>query len=182
MVELTCHNVAWCPVHGGPVLALEIDDSEQYIAVTLSVADARALSPLPSVSGTDRARLCGVMLALLAGLGGRLREVRLDVGTDGLLRSCLVVDGPRGTFMLPAHTADWILLARQADLPLRMAAGDLTRAGYAATRRPEACGDQKDSRHLPTDMLAPFRQFIESLDLDDQPEHTDCPGDANEHC
>lgn len=180
MAELSFHDVVWCPWHGHPVLVLAIDDSDRYIALTLTETDARALSPVPSVSGSSRPRLHGVLPSLLAGLDARLREVQLVVGGDGLLRSSLTVEGPRGLLTLPAHTSDGVLLARQMGVPLRMAAEDLAHAGDAVGYGPLARVERADSPNGAGDTLAPFRQFIASLDLDDHLERGEHAGGADE--
>ncbi len=166
MMELSIHDVEWCPHHGHPVLILREEGGDRYVAVALSAEDAQALSASACGTAASRVRLCGTIHEMLAGLGARLYDVSLDLAENGLLRACLWLDGPEGGSMVPAHATDGILLARMAGLPLRMPDEDLKRVGHPMLSAKNTGGREASAPSEP-DNLAPFRRFLESLNSEE---------------
>jgi hypothetical protein len=103
-------------------------------------------------------RLYALIESVIAGLEGRLAEVRLHVGPDVVLRASLRLTGPGGEATLPASFVDGILLAHRARGPLRIAEADLARIPLSPFDRP-----RPDDRAA--DPPEPFRRFVEGLDL-----------------
>jgi len=172
MIDLRVHEIFWCVQHGHPVLALRAAASDRFFAVALAAEDAASLAAHPTGRpGGGHARFYPLLEATIAGLGARLTEVRLHVGADRVLRASLYLAGPRGPLALPAYFVDGILLAHRGRLPLRMADADLARVPVTAL----PAGDPEPRADEPS--LAPFRHFIESLDLDGLgPDHPSPPG------
>lgn len=160
MIDLHVHEVFWCVQHGHPVLALRAAAADRFFAVALAAEDAASLAIHSNGRPGDHARFYPLLEAAITGLGARLTEVRLHVGADRILRASLFLSGPRGPLALPASFVDGILLAHRGRRPLRIVDADLARVPEttlpAVAPEPEA--DESS--------LAPFRHFIESLDLD----------------
>lgn len=163
MIELQVHDVLWCAQHGHPVLTMQLMGSDRYFAVSMSHDDAAALAPHPSQpTAAGRARLYRLLESSITGLGARLTEVQLFVGDDGVLGAVARVAGPRGDLTLPVHFADGIALAHRRRVPLRMSEDDVDRVPAGPAGTPRAARDAQGHVHL-----TPYREVIESLDLDD---------------
>jgi bifunctional DNase/RNase len=163
MIELTIHAVFWCAQHGHPVLALRTGEGDRHFAVAIAAEDAQAMALWQHADGRpSRTRLFELIETMLAGLGARLTEVRLRVGADSVLRATVRLDGAQppsgGALELPARFADAIVLARRGLAPIRMAGEDLARIPLTAFATAPADHERG--------ALGPFRQLIESLDLD----------------
>lgn len=155
MIELSFHNVHWCAQHGHPALALQVVGSNQCLVIALGTDDALALAAVQAPGPAGPGRTFALFEAGIHECGGRLCALQLHVGPDAMVRAFLHLDGPRGATLLPAHIADGLALALRASLPLWMADEDLARFGDL-TARPTS----------PANPPEPFRQLVESLDLD----------------
>jgi bifunctional DNase/RNase len=162
MVELHVHEVVWCGQHGHPVLALRPAGSDHYFAVAMSVEDAAALAPRPSITAPgSRLRLYTLLEETIAGLGGQVEAVHLRIGDDAILHASVHVAGPLGTVTLPSHFADGIAIAQRQRIPLRMLESDVDRIPSSVLPAPA----QSHERAVENG-LQPFRELIDSLDFD----------------
>ncbi len=163
MVDLLVHEVMWCVRHGHPVLALRLHGTDRYFAVAMAADDASALASHPATGTlTGRTRLYNLVESTVAGLNGHIVEVQLFVDTNAILQAAVRIAAPGGEFTLPSHFADGIALAHRRRIPLRMAEEDVSRIP-AATVSPPA----HHPEHASSMSLGPFRDLIESLDLDE---------------
>jgi bifunctional DNase/RNase len=135
------------------VLLYDTVDGARRYAVTVSAEDARLFAPAGGSLDAAPARRYALVEAVLAAVGGRLTDITLQPGVDGVFVAELRLTGPAGTVTVPAHGIDGLLLAHRAGLPVRIATATLT-GGHEATGPPAA------------DPLAAFRPTIEALDLD----------------
>lgn len=168
MIDLRVHEVMWCTEHGHPMLTMQLCGTDRFFAVSMAPDDAALLATHPSGSAAvSRTRLYDLVESSIGGLGARLLDVQLFVGPDAVLRSIVRIDGPAGEVTLPAHFSDGIALAHRLKVPLRMAEEDAARVPGAngpssRTRVIEPQPDTQNHAHL-----APFRDVVDSLDLDD---------------
>lgn len=161
MVDLLVHEIFWCGRHGQPVVSLRLAGTERFFAVAMAAEDAAVLAPEPPVTASGRVRLLDLVESAVTGLGGHVAEVRLTVAERAMLEATVRIAGPSGEVTLPVHFADGIALAYRQRLPLRMAEVDVARvppSSIPTLNRPT------DARGH--DSLEPYRDLIESLDLD----------------
>lgn len=170
MIDLHVHEVHWCVAHGHPVLALRVRDSDRFFAVALAVEDATALAAAPTPGSGNRTRLYSLLEATVAALGGDISEVQLFVGAETILQAAIRFTGPQGDFTLPTHFADGIALAHRRHVPLRMADEDVARVpmSHRADRPTPSIGPgpQAPTSSATPSALRPYRDFIDSLNLD----------------
>lgn len=159
MVDLFVHDVFWCGRHGQPIVALGLAGTTRFFAVGMAAEDAACLAPVPPAIASNRVRLFDLMESAVANSGGVITDIQLFVGDSAMLGASVRMSGPTGEHSLPAHFADAIAIACRLRLPLRMAEADVARIppSTISASRPSATG-QAD--------LKPFRDLIESLDLD----------------
>lgn len=165
MVDLRVHEVMWCAHHGHPMLTLHLSGTDRFFAVSMAPDDAASLATRPTHgAATSRTRLYSLVESSIAGLGARLTEVQLFVGHDAVLRAVVRITGPAGDLTLPTHFADGIALAHRRRVPLRMSEDDIGRvpSSPAPAVPPRLAAD-----HPGEVKLAPFRDVIDGLDLDD---------------
>ncbi len=167
MIDLRVHDVIWCAEHGHPMLTMQLSGTDRFFAVSMAPDDAASLASHPSGSAAvSRTRLYDLVESSIDGLGARLLDVQLFVGPDAVLRSVVRIAGPAGEVTLPAHFSDGIALAHRRRVPLRMAEEDAARvpAAHPLTQSRLVDSQLDDPGHV---HLAPFRDVIDSLDLDD---------------
>jgi bifunctional DNase/RNase len=168
MIDLQVRDVMWCAQHGHPMLTMQLGGTDRFFAVSMAADDAASLALHPSGSAAvSRTRLYDLVESSITGLGARLLEVQLFVGPDAVLRSVVRISGPAGDVTLPAHFSDGIALAHRRRVPLRMAEEDVARVPGATVTPPQigpVIPGPNDQGHV---HLAPFRDVIDALDLDD---------------
>jgi bifunctional DNase/RNase len=162
MVDLVVHEIFWCGRHGQPIVSLHLAGTDRFFAVAMAAEDASLLAPEPPATASGRVRLYEMMESAVTGLGGGITEVQLSVGDTAMLQAAVRIAGPDGELTLPAHFADGIALAHRQRVPLRMTDADVARVPPSTIPKPAPPAAQTHHRDL-----TPFRDLIESLDLDE---------------
>ena len=95
--------------------------------LVISVGESEALALDAGLNGLQRGRpmTYEFMAALVRGLGGRVREVRLDRIVDGAYAATVEVEGPHGVTQVDARSSDALNLAVLTQAPVLVAPGVL---------------------------------------------------------
>jgi uncharacterized protein len=91
--------------------------------LVIGVGDAEAVALDASLQGLqwDRPMTLQFIAALVRGLGGRVREVRLDRIVEGAYAATVEVDGPQGVALVDARSSDALNLAVLTQAPVFVA-------------------------------------------------------------
>lgn len=110
---------------GGEVfefIVLDERDGDRRLVIQVGHAEAFALAASLQGVGWDRPMTYEVTAALVRGLGGRVREVRMDRIVDGAYAATVEVDGPQGMALVDARCSDALNLAVVAGAPVTASA------------------------------------------------------------
>jgi len=100
-----------------------LDDLEGDRHLVIGVGDAEAFALGASLQGLQWGRPMTYQFAaaLVRGLGGRVREVRLDRIVEGAYAATVEVEGPQGVVLVDARSSDALNLAVLAQAPVFVA-------------------------------------------------------------
>jgi uncharacterized protein len=102
-------------------MVLDELDGDRHLVI--GVGDAEAIALDASLRGLQwgRPMTYQFIAALVRGLGGRVREVRLDRIVAGAYAATVEVDGPQGVALVDARSSDALNLAVLTDAPVFVA-------------------------------------------------------------
>lgn len=166
MVELQIHAFSWCIHHQQPVIALTSgeDNPATLFWVGLSVEDAQALCQVDTWPPSGRRRVHKLVSDVLRATDSHIQSISLVFNDDPMLSAQVTLCSPVGPNAVSCSSVDAILLATEHRIPLAMAANDWRRLqSFIDTASENSVGSGPPSPQ-PPDV---FRDFIESLDLED---------------
>jgi bifunctional DNase/RNase len=170
MIEVTVAGLGIAPPSSVPLLLLKERDGERVLPVGIGPLEAQAIvMPLQGVH-PPRPMTHDIFVEIIASLGGHLRRVEITdlIESTFHARLMLETDGQQRTYDI--RPSDAVALAVRTETPIFVAEGVFDQAGIVSPQVAEA-GDQPASPEAPIEIdeskLTPFKEFIESLDIDD---------------
>ena len=169
MIELRIHAFSWCMHHQQPVVGLTANDTDpvDLIWIGLTVEDASALGQPDAWPPCGRRRVHRLVSDILRATDSRLSAIRLIFNNDPILTAQIDIKSPSGANALGCSSVDALLLANEHRLPLMIDDSEwdrLQRFLETGQNQPQASTGTSGSLEAPPDV---FRDFIESLDLDE---------------
>lgn len=169
MIEVTVAGLGIVPPSSAPLLLLKERDGERVLPITIGPLEAQAIAmPLQGVR-PPRPMTHDVFNEIVAGLGGHLRRVEITRLAEGTFFARLVLDQNNQEQTFDIRPSDAVALAVRTETPIYVAEAVFDEAGIvpnegegeAESGRPAADAGIDESK------LSPFREFIETLDIDD---------------
>ena len=102
-------------------MVLEELDGDRHLVIQVGHPEAFALAASLQGLPWGRPMTYQFTAALVRGLGGRVREVRLDRLIDGAYAGTVEVEGPQGVALVDARSSDALNLAVLVDAPVFVA-------------------------------------------------------------
>ncbi len=170
MIEVTVAGLGIAPPSSAPLLLLKERDGERVLPVGIGPLEAQAIvMPLQGVH-PPRPMTHDIFVEILVSLGGHLRRVEITdlIETTFHARLMLETGGQERSYDI--RPSDAVALAVRTETPIFVAEDVFDQAGIVTPQVGES-GNQPTSpeSHVEVDesKLTPFREFIESLDIDD---------------
>ncbi len=112
------------PLAERPLRCVVLDEVSGDRHVVIEIGDAEAFSLAASLQGLEfgRPMTYQFAVALLRGLGGLVRQVRLDRLVDGAYAATVEVEGPLGAQSVDARASDALNLAALTRAPVFVSA------------------------------------------------------------
>ena len=107
-------------------MVLDEMDGDRHLVIRVGQVEAFGLAASLQGLQWGRPMTYQFTAALVGGLGGRVREVRLDRIVEGAYAATVEVDGPQGTILVDARASDALNLAVLTDAPVLAAPDVLT--------------------------------------------------------
>jgi bifunctional DNase/RNase len=136
-IEMLVKDVGKAPGHPNPVaciVLLEERDGDHRLPIWIGQEQAYGIALRLERLHLARPEAYDLTVSMVAALGGRLREVRIDRVSEGTFYATVVLDGPRGAAELDARPSDALNLALTAGTPILADRGTVE----AAAVEPEA--------------------------------------------
>src|ERR1051325_3260545 len=168
MIEVTVAGLGIAPPSSVPLLLLKERQGERVLPVGIGPLEAQAIvMPLQGVK-PPRPLTHDIMLEILTSLGGHLRRVEIVELIESTFHARLMLESGGQERIYDIRPSDAVALAVRTETPIFVAeAGSvspqITELGenQPAAASPEAPVEIDESK------LTPFKEFIESLDIDD---------------
>ena len=174
MIEVTVAGLGVRPPSSIPLLLLKERAGERVLLIGIGPLEAQAIAlPLQGVQ-PPRPLTHDILLEAIDRLGGRPQRaeiVRLDGGT--FFARLLVEQPTQGTTIdFDIRPSDAVGLAVRSGIPILVAEAVMDEAGILAEiDDPGAASGEGEPEEAESEVdeskLTPFREFIETLDLDD---------------
>lgn len=169
MIEMTFSGLRTCQVDHQPVMLLRQKGGHAYLPIIIGPYEAQAISLGWQKVLTPRPMSHDLMRDLLTHLGARLTSVYINDFRDGIFYARLVIDANGRHAEVDSRPSDAVALAVRLKVPILVEEWIVQNAGFTSEepdgdRAPGKTGEQgRDDK----EDLGIFRDFINSLDLDD---------------
>ncbi len=161
------------------VVVLRETDSKRYLPIWIGPFEADAIAMAIQGHEAQRPMTHDLLKALIGDLGGQINHILVNDIQDNTFFARIVIEQRGHTLEVDARPSDAIALAVRADVPIFVEGHVLDQAGVLfeedeqaeeAEAQPSAgTGEAEPEGELNDDSMSIFRNFINTLDLNDPP-------------
>jgi bifunctional DNase/RNase len=172
MIEVTVAGLGIAPPSSIPLLLLKERHGERVLPVGIGPLEAQAIvMPLQGVR-PPRPMTHDIFVEILGSLGGHLRRVEITELIESTFHARLMLEADGRERSYDIRPSDAVALAVRTETPIFVAETVFDQAGIVSPQVSEA-GEQPGGAapeanvEVDESKLTPFKEFIESLDIDD---------------
>lgn len=170
MIEVFVAGLGITAPSSAPLLLLKEREGERVLPIGIGLLEAQAIAmPLQGVK-PPRPMTHDVFADVIANLGGHLRRVEVTDLTDNTFHARLTIEQSGQERAIDIRPSDAVALAVRTETPIFVAEAVLDQAGIVQQQLTEGA-EQPAGDEGPTvideSKLTPFKEFIETLDMDD---------------
>jgi len=178
VIEVVVAGIGIVPPSSAPLLLLKERDGDRVLPVGIGPLEAQAIAmPLQGVR-SRRPMTHDVFIEVIASLGGHVRRVELTELADNTFHARLMLEQAGQQQGIDIRPSDAVALAVRTETPIYVAEAVLDQAGIVP-QQPAEVDDQPTSGErqvqLDDSMLSPFKEFIDTLDIDLDPGNENQP-------
>lgn len=176
MIEVMVRGLGVAPPSDAPLLLLKEVDGERMLPVGIGPLEAQAIAiPLQGVQ-TPRPMTHDAFVETVTTLGGHLQRVEITRLAEGTFYAQLMIQQGGTEHAVDIRPSDAVALAVRTETPIYVADDVFDAASVIPSEiseQGEGSDDVEDaaSESAPIELdesrLTPFREFIDTLDLDD---------------
>jgi len=172
MIEVTVAGLGIAPPSSTPLLLLKERDGERVLPVGIGPLEAQAIvMPLQGVH-PPRPMTHDIFVEILVSLGGHLRRVEITDLIETTFHARLMLETGGHERSYDIRPSDAVALAVRTETPIFVAEDVFDQAGIISPQVSEAADQPlpqspEGSVEVDESKLTPFKEFIESLDIDD---------------
>lgn len=170
MIEVTVAGLGIAPPSSLPLLLLKERDGERVLPIGIGPLEAQAIvMPLQGIR-PPRPMTHDVFAEMIGSLGAHLRRVEITDLADNTFFARLTLETAGQEQSVDIRPSDAVALAVRTETPIYVAEAVFDQAGIVSPQAIEG-GEQTPQAEPPIEIdeskLTPFRDFIETLDIDD---------------
>jgi bifunctional DNase/RNase len=170
LVEMTIESIRVSLMNYQRVVILKQKDAERYLPIWIGPAEADAIAVRLQEVNVPRPLTHDLLRSVIDSLGAQINSIVVNDLANDTYYARLGLDVNGRSLEIDARPSDAIALAVRARVPIYVDDGVLERAGVQISEE-EAAAAEGDVR-IPVkeeeiERMSAFRDFIESLDLDD---------------
>lgn len=170
MIEVTVVGLGVAPPSKSPLLLLKERTGERVLPIGIGPLEAQAIAlPLQAVR-TPRPMTHDVFVEVIGSLGGHLRRVEITHLSENTFHAQLLLDQSGDERVISIRPSDAVALAVRTETPIYVAEAVLDQAAFVPGQTDDAAPEvaaAEESTQIDESKLTPFKEFIESLDIDD---------------
>jgi len=170
MVEMVVESIRVNLTDPTRVVFLREKDRERYLAIVIGIAEAEAIAIRLHRQSFPRPLTHDLLNNVISSLGAKVQSILISDLIDSTYYARIVLDQGGRHLEIDARPSDAIALAVRADVPISEAVLEV--AGMTPDEEPEesaaeTSGSKAGQSSDLDSKLGVFRDFINSLDLDD---------------
>ena len=162
MIEVVVDSIRVSLINQQRIVVLREKDSDRHLVIWIGHAEADAITLKLQGQEVPRPMTHDLLKNAIEALGGTLDHVYIHELRNDTYYATLVIEAGGRRLEIDSRSSDAIALAIRAQAPIFVADAVMDKAGIAPTEEEEPTPQQKSE-----DELGVFREFLESLDLDD---------------
>ncbi len=173
MIEVTVAGLGIAPPSSVPLLLLKERDGERVLPVSIGPLEAQAIvMPLQGMR-PPRPLTHDIFVEVVSSLGCHLRRVEIVDLVESTFHARLTLESGGQERIYDIRPSDAVALAVRTETPIFVAEAVFDQAGIISPQVNELNEGQAQATtpeapvELDESKLTPFRDFIESLDIDD---------------
>src|SRR5438105_4263124 len=173
MIEVTVAGLGIAPPSSLPLLLLKEREGERVLPVGIGPLEAQAIvMPLQGVR-PPRPMTHDIFVEIVVSLGAHLRRVEITDLIESTFHARLMVETDGQERIYDIRPSDAVALAVRTETPIYVAEAVFDQAGIASPQiaelpdQPESSTSPEAPVEIDESKLTPFKEFIESLDIDD---------------
>jgi bifunctional DNase/RNase len=171
VIEVTVAGLGIAPPSSVPLLLLKERQGERVLPVGIGPLEAQAIvMPLQGVR-PPRPLTHDIFVEIVASLGGHLRRVEITDLIESTFHARLMLETSGQERVYDIRPSDAVALAVRTETPIFVAEAVFDQAGIVSTQVTQALDasanpPSESSVEVDESKLTPFKDFIESLDID----------------
>lgn len=171
MIETVVESIRVSLVTQHRVVILREVEGDRHLPIWIGSFEAEAIAMV--LQGVDSARPLpyDLIVAMIADLGAEVRQIVVTDLNQDVFYANIVVDRDGSTFPIDSRPSDAIALAVRAGVPILVEETVMDQAGVRLGDEEDEDAEIPDSEQVAEDIdeesLSAFRDFIDTLDLDD---------------
>jgi uncharacterized protein len=173
VIEVTVAGLGIAPPSSVPLLLLKEREGERVLPVAIGPLEAQAVvMPLQGVK-PPRPMTHDIFVEIVASLGAHLRRVEITQLIDSTFHARLMLETNGQERSYDIRPSDGVALAVRTEVPIFVAEEVLDQAAILSPQvtqlqePPSSEESSSTSEAVDESKLTPFKDFIESLDIDD---------------
>ena len=177
MIEMSVEFVRVSMQNYSRVVILKEKDAERYLLIWIGASEAEAIAMRLGDVQAPRPLTHDLLRSIIDSLGAQVSYILVNDLSNDTFFARIVLEANGKTVEIDSRTSDAIALAVRAQVPIYAEESVLERAGVTLDKEPEEAlaggpghgHGEPLSRTAPEELekMSAFKDFIESLDLDD---------------
>lgn len=161
MIELSVYSVLYSLLSRHRVVLLKENDGERFLPIWVGMFESEAIAMRLQGAAVPRPLTHDLLANMVGELGGTLKYVVVNDLSESTFYARIAVERNGELRLVDSRPSDAIALALRAQIPIYAEDGVMAKAGIVSSPdvRAEASGKK--------DELDVFRDFVDTLDLDD---------------
>ncbi len=167
MIEVTVESIRVSLISQQRLVVLRETDSPRFLPIFIGPCEAEAITL--GLQGTEVARPMthDLLRGVLERLGGTVKQIVISELRNDTFYARIVVDVGGEEIEVDARPSDAIALGVRVDVPIYVAEAVMDRAGQVPSEEMEDESEGEGDDATDPGRLRLFRDFVDSLDLDE---------------
>lgn len=164
MIRVTVDSIKVSLISQHRVVVLKEEGTERYLPIWIGPFEADAITIGLQAMEMSRPLTHDLLISLIEEMEASVSYILVNDLRDDTFYAQIVIEADGRHLKVDSRPSDAIALAVRAKAPIYVAEAVMERAGIVPSQEKETLTPEEEEK------LAPFRDFVDSLDLDDMDE------------
>ena len=172
MIEMVIESIRVSLMNYQRVVILKEKESDRYLPIWIGPAEADAIAVRLQEVAVSRPLTHNLLRSIIDTLGGSIQYIVVNDLANDTFYARIIMDVDGRTIEIDSRPSDAIALAVRVQVPIFAEEAVLDKAGVRLDQESigEKAGEEErrtEAKPEELEKLSPFRDFIDSLDMDD---------------